>query len=463
MNTKKNPGWVQRVRSAVRVMDCGGKRSTTPLSHGRRVPFTRSVLVRPKALSSLRLASAVQDALRLAMLVVGFIALGRPTFAESNFRFDFSTGETAGWTHVAPANCYSLEAGFGFEPGAEIGGTNAAASEKPFLFSVKLPEGNYAVTVTFGGSADQSINTVKAEQRRLMLEKIPGGETRTFIAHLHTPKISDREKVKLKQRELDIETVNWDKKLTLEFNGKNPSLRTLEISPANVPTIYIAGDSTVCDQPAEPWNSWGQMLPRFFKPEVAVANYAESGESIKSSLGARRFDKIFSTLKAGDYLFVQFGHNDMKDKATNALETYKLNLKKVLARTRELGGTPVLVTSMERKGGVERDTLAGYPQTVRNVAREENCALIDLHTMSRTFYRALREDVDKAFQDGTHHNNYGSYELAKCVVTGIQQAKLPLAKSIVPGFTFDPAKPDDVNQLQMVASPNASKEKPLGN
>jgi lysophospholipase L1-like esterase len=160
---------------------------------------------------------------------------------------------------------------------------------------------------------------------------------------------------------------------------------------------------------------------------------------------------------------VQFGHNDMKDKATNALETYKVNLKKIVARTRELGGTPVLVTSMERKNGIEHDTLAGYPQTVRDVAKEENCALIDLHAMSKVFYKALGADLDKAFQDGTHHNNYGSYELAKCVALGIQQDKLPLAKSLVSDFSFDPAKPDDVNQFEMPASPNASKEKPLGN
>jgi hypothetical protein len=206
------------------------------------------------------------------------------------------------------------------------------------------------------------------------------------------------------------------------------------------------------------------MMPRFFRPDVAVANYAESGESIKSSLGANRFHKIFSTMRAGDYLFVQFGHNDMKDKATNALETYRANLKKLIARTRELGGTPVLITSMERKSGVERDTLAGYPQTVRDVAEEEHCALIDLHAMSRIFYQALGADLDKAFQDGTHHKNYGSYELAKCVVNGIRENKLPLAKSIAADFgVFNPAKPDAVATFQMPVSPTASTVKPLGN
>ncbi len=396
--------------------------------------------------------------------------VGGSAQAQARLPRQFAFGDHApqtGWTQVGATNLYSDDAGFGFEPGAALHGADFLTSEKPFLFSVQLPEGNYAVTALLNNKTGDAVTTVKAEQRRLMLEKIqihPGTlGTRTFIVNVRTPRISATEHVKLKKRELEIETVDWDDKLTLEFNGHHPTLRALIIAPTNVPTVYIAGDSTVCDQPAEPWNSWGQMLPRFFSPDVAVANYAESGESIKSSLGANRFDKIFSLMKKGDYLFVQFGHNDQKDKATNALATYQANLKKIVARTRELGGTPVLVTSMERKGGLEHDTLAGYPETVRAVAKENNCALIDLHAMSRIFYQALGADLDKAFQDGTHHNNYGSYELAKCVMLGIQQAKLPLAKSIVADFSFDPAKPDDVNRFEMPASPTVSKEKPLGN
>ena len=404
----------------------------------------------------------------LHLLSIGIISSALfSASAQTGYKLDFSGGKPeAGWTAVVTTNVYSAETGFGFEPGANVQVTSGAvASDKPFYFSAKLPEGNYKVTATFAG---ETTVTVKSELRRLMLEKIhaaPGKvETRSFVANVRTPGISESNHVHLKQREQDTELVDWDEKLTLEFNGAHPSLRSLEIQHVSVPTIYIAGDSTVCDQSAEPWNSWGQMLPRFFQPEIAVANYAESGESIKSSLGAKRFDKVFSLMNKGDYLFVQFGHNDMKDKATNALATYKTNLKKIVARTRELGGTPVLVTSMERKSGVEQDTLAGYPQTVRDVAQEENCALIDLNVMSRIFYRALRENIDKAFQDGTHHNNYGSYELAKCVVLGIRENKLPLAKSIAAEFgDFDPAKPDDVSKFEMPASPTVSKDKPLGN
>lgn len=387
------------------------------------------------------------------------------------FNFNFSDGERVpGYMQVFPTNIYPSLDRFGFDPGAKvIAGSNCITSDKPFLFSVMLPgEGNYKVTVTFGNDAAASDNTVKAEMRRLMLEQVKTakGETarRTFIVNVRTPKIAEGRSVGLKQREKHSEMVNWDDRLTLEFNGSHPALRSLAIEPVTVPTIFLTGDSTVCDQPREPWNSWGQMLPRFFGPGVAVANHAQSGESIKSSLGAKRFDKIFSVMKTNDWLLVQFGHNDMKDKATNALAVYKTNLKKIVAQTRDRGAIPVLITSMERKNGIERDTLAGYPQTVCDVASEDGVALIDLHSLSKILYRALGSNLDLAFQDGTHHNNFGSYELARCVVAGIQTNAPALAKFLADDAgKFDPAKPDAPGGFKMAVSAAADTEKPDGN
>jgi lysophospholipase L1-like esterase len=170
-----------------------------------------------------------------------------------------------------------------------------------------------------------------------------------------------------------------------------------------------------------------------------------------------------SLIKAGDYLIAQFGHNDMKDGSPNALATYKANLKKLVADTRAKGATPILVTSMERKAGVSTDTLGQYPETVREVAREDDVALIDLHATSKIFYAALGDALDKAFQDGTHHNNYGSYELAKCIVQGIRDSKLDLARCIVDDFQgYDPRKPDPVDGFVMPASPEVSMVKPEG-
>jgi lysophospholipase L1-like esterase len=397
------------------------------------------------------------------------LILSTTLHAQTLWKFAFGAEPESGWTQVAPTNVYSAEAGYGFEPGASLVTENRSvpslASTNPFYFSVKLPEGNYLVTVTLDAGSE---TTLKAELRRLMLEQVKTAQgkpaIRSFIVNVRTANITGDSHVHLKSRELGSEMWAWDDKLTLEFNGAHPAVHALKIERVQVPTVFLMGDSTVCDQPAEPWNSWGQMLPRFFKPEIAIANHAESGETVADSLRALRFEKIFSQMKPGDYLFVQFGHNDMKSRATNALEVYAADLKQVVERTRKLGGTPVLVTSMERKGGLEQNTLQGYPQAARDVAREEGCALIDLNAMSKVFYRALGSDLGKAFQDGTHHNNYGSYELAKCVLIGIQQAHLPLAKSIVDDFPgFDPAKPDPVATFTMAASPAVSTEKPLGN
>ncbi len=349
-------------------------------------------------------------------------------------------------------------------------------SDKPFCFSVALPEGNYKVTATLGDAEGESTTTVKAELRRLMLEHIhtESGKfaTRSFLVNLRTPQIAGDGSVRLKDSEKTSEVWDWDEKLTLEFNDKHPCLCALEIEPVDkVPTVYILGDSTVCDQPAEPWNSWGQMLPRFFKPEVAVANHAESGESLRSSLGAHRLDKVLSTMKPGDYLFIQFGHNDMKEKGAGvgAFTTYKADLKRFVTAARKRGGIPVLVTSMNRKSldstGHVNNTLGDYPEAVRQVAKEEDVALVDLHAMSKELYEALGpENIGKAFQDGTHHNNYGSYELAKCIVQGLKQSNLDLAKVLADDVpAFNPKHPDAVADFHMPASPSRSDRKPEGN
>jgi lysophospholipase L1-like esterase len=392
-------------------------------------------------------------------------------------RFDFGSGAVAeGWTKVDEGTVYSAERGYGFEPGGELRGVatggdplkgDFCTASGPFSFSIALPEGNYDVTVTLGDVKGSSITTVKAESRRLMLERVATRDgqlvDRTFTVNIRTPRIDADRAVRLKDREKPY--LHWDDKLTLEFLGDRPCVVALTIAPAtDAANVFLTGDSTVTDQPKEPWNSWGQMLTRFLQPGVAVANYAESGESIKSSLGARRFDKVFAVARPGDYLFLQFGHNDMKDRAPDALAVYRANLETLVDKAAAAGMVPVLVTSMERKAGIEKDTLAGYPQTVRDVAKAKGVALIDLHAMSKTLYRALGADLDKAFQDGTHHNNYGSYELAKCVVEGIRQNRLGLVKFIVDDVPpFDPAHPDPVADFNMPASAAISEQKPDGN
>ena len=392
-------------------------------------------------------------------------------------KFDFGLSRVApGAVLVDPSCVFNAERGHGFQIGAsptaeDRGGDpwsgDFLTGQGGFCFSAILPEGNYNVRVTLGDPKGTSDTTVKAESRRLMLENVVTAQgeqvTKSFTVHIRRPEIKGGSRVGLKDREKNY--LHWDDKLTLEFNGTRPCVAGLVITPApEATTVFLLGDSTVTDQPFEPWNSWGQMLPRFFKPGIAVANYAESGETIRSSLSARRVAKAVSEAKKGDYVFVQFGHNDMKDKSPNALATYENNLTMLVASIRAKGAVPVLVTSMERKLGVIKDTLAGYPDAVRRVAKNEKAALIDLHPVSRKLYIALGGKLDAAFQDGTHHNNFGSYEIAKCVVQGIRENVPDLAKHIADDVKpFDPAKPDDPDSFVMPASPMKDPTKPDGN
>ncbi len=219
-----------------------------------------------------------------------------------SLKFDFGPGKVKdGYRQVLPTTVYTKELGYGFEPGAQVtcedrGGDalrgDFCTSSAPFYFSVALPEGNYDVTVTFGERSGESVTTVKAELRRLMLEEVRTArgrfETRTFTVNVRTPQIPSGGAVKLKDREKTMEAWAWDEKLTLEFNNARPAVAAIEIKRNDkAPTLFLLGDSTVCDQPREPYNSWGQMLPRFFRTGLAVANHAESGESLRSSLRAR--------------------------------------------------------------------------------------------------------------------------------------------------------------------------------
>ena len=403
----------------------------------------------------------------VALFAVGLTSTAS---AAGSLRFSFGTEPPPpGFVAVSAAAGDRSAAHGSLEPGAKVvAHARGVTGAEPFFFTVRLPEGNYTLRLTLGDDTGESVTTVKAEARRLMIEQLrtAAGQVavREITVNIRTPRIGDPGAVKLKQREKDTEQVTWDEALTLEFNGVRPSLRTLEITPAPAaPTLFLAGDSTVADQPAEPWNSWGQMLPRFFGPGLAVANYAQSGESIKSSLGAGRFDKLFTVMKPGDTLLLQFGHNDMKDRAPDALATYRANLKDLVARTRARGGTPVLVTSMERKAGVQKPTLAAYPETVRDVAREDQVALIDLNALSLQLYRALGADLDRAFQDGSHHNNYGSYQLARCVAVGLARTGLPAADFLLEeARIFDPAHPDPVAEFQVPPSPTRAAATPDG-
>jgi lysophospholipase L1-like esterase len=426
----------------------------------------------------------------LSLLAICTLCTSRSAAAA---RFSFGPGPIpAGYTQVLPGAVYSATLGYGFEPGSDVTAIDRGGPDPlrrhfctglhPFLFSVALAEGNYTVTVVLGDPMGEATTTIKAELRRLEVEEqhtdFGRTATRTFVVNLRTPRIGPDREVHLKPREKTGEARDWDGKLTLEFLGERPCLCALSIEAAPlVPTVYLAGDSTVCDQPYEPYSSWGQMLPRFFGPGVAVANHAESGESLRSFIAENRLAKLDSLMRPGDTLLIQFGHNDQKERGENvgAFTSFTADLERFIDDARAHGAVPVLVTPVSRRtfqaDGRIANSLGDYPEAMRRVARERGVTLIDLNSASKTLYEALGPAkaatlfaVSNGRADGTHHNNYGSYELAKCVVEGLRAGGLALAQGLLADTPrFDPSRPDSLDQFMVPASPKAASEVPYGN
>lgn len=355
-------------------------------------------------------------------------------------------------------------------------------------FMAEIPEGNYIVTVQYTDAQTAASATVKSEARRLMVMKQdkPTTTARQFAVNVRRPEIDRNRSVRLNHRETSPLSAHWDNNLTLEFLPAADAVQSVTLSSTqDVVTIYIAGDSTVTDQRSEPWAGWGQCLPRFFGPNVAVANHAESGRALYSFLWENRLDKILSTIRPGDYLLIQFGHNDQKDKRDDAgpYTSYKADLETFVNKIRSKRAQPILITPMERRrwsDGQPAETLTEYAEAVRHVGQQQNVPVIDLHTMSLQFYAALGErgsknafvhypansfpGQDQPFKDDTHHNVYGAYELSRCVVRGIQESVPSLARHLRDDAgNFDPSKPDAPSDLEIPPSVATQTRSPEGN
>ncbi len=432
------------------------------------------------------------DFRRIALCCLVGLASATIHAGETGLRFSFgSNPPQSGATQILPSSNYTESRGYGLEgiTAGELiddrdGDASAISGAHPFLFSFRVPEeGNYRVSVTVGGRRAGVVMTIKAELRRLMVEKVttqPGEfKTVTFLVNTRTPKIgATGRSVKLQApREEQEEIVAWDDRITLEFNGPHPSVRAITAAKVDAPTLFLLGDSTVCDQRKEPFAGWGQMLPALFQPVIAVANHAESGEFLRGALSRGRLDKILTLMRPGDYLMLQFGHNDSRQVTEGTggpFTTYKDELKQVITRTRENGGIPIIVSPMERrnfnKDGTVKPSLADYALASRQVAQETNVPIIDLNAMSIAFYETMgAAKAPLAFaengsrRDPTHHNNYGAYELAKCVVQGVKNTDLPLRDLISDRFTgFDPRNPDAMDSFSLPASPGSTHLRPLG-
>ena len=379
---------------------------------------------------------------------------------------------------------YSQEIGYGYDV---VAAPDKKKPNAPYFFSVKVDDGNYRVRVVLGSKKRVGETTVRAEGRRLMVHNVvtKKGQVETFEFQVNkrSPRIDDKNSVRIKDREKEY--LAWDEKLTLEFNGDAPTVQSIHIERDDqVPTIYLCGNSTVVDQNNEPWASWGQMITRWFGPEVAVSNHAESGLTARTFIAGGRLDKILTTLHKGDLLIAEFGHNDETEKrpGDGAWYHYVYNLKIFVDQVRSKGADIVFCTPTQRRafdkdGKTIMNTHGEFPAAMMSVAEREKVPVIDLNKMTKQFFETLgyedskralvhypKELYGRELADNTHFNPYGAYEVAKCVVMGMKQLQLPVVKYLRPEWQdFDPAQPDDWRTFKWVESPLKDIVKPDGN
>jgi lysophospholipase L1-like esterase len=293
--------------------------------------------------------------------------------------------------------------------------------------------GRYLVTVRLGGAA-QGQTTISAESQRGLLAPIAtvAGQSAEYAFAV------------------DARGMEGQPNHAGGFGGY-PGLDLFFWGPASAPpqvsaigyelatsaaapvVVYIASDSTACDQTGGVYGGWGQMLPEFFAPPIVVANYANSGASSASFIGSSYlWGGITSRWKAGDYVLIQFGHNDKG--VTDAV--VQANLEKYVTQAKAAGVTPIVVSPPARVqfvGNMEGDQSSLHAAAAQAAAAAENVAFIDLTALSTAWYNTLgSQSAAMAYHamgtDATHTNLVGAEKIASLVAGNIKTQKLPLAK-----------------------------------
>lgn len=368
--------------------------------------------------------------------------------------FDFGPGQLAdGALGVTAATAFSDEWGYGFSAApvadpadVDRGGDDALRGDfvaaSGGTFEVALGAGDYVVSLVAGDASAASDIAITAES----------------IA-----KVQPSTKVTGEYLEMSFPIALVDGVLTLEITGTAAALNALTITrqPARLAgtltTAYLTGDSTVqtYDPAFAPQAGWGQMIGRFLAPDVVVANNAIGGRSSKNFITQGRLDDVLRAIRPGDYLFVQFGHNDatqgVDDRYASPAD-YKEYLRVYVEGARQRGATPIIVTPVSRRSfdattGLFNVSFPEYVQKAIELATEEDVLLVDLSASSRAYLDEIGPEAAKAVflhvdpgifpgrpagtVDDTHFQDYGAIQMARLVAQDVAELDDPLAGKVV--------------------------------
>ncbi|MCR5278346.1 MAG: rhamnogalacturonan acetylesterase [Lachnospiraceae bacterium] len=346
-----------------------------------------------------------------------------------------------GCIRVTTENLYSETKGYGFVtdenrskiaklqiPGISNGFIPMDVSSDrpvPTFFKCDVPrQGNYHVEIEAENDGSPAI--IFMERRRLYLNEAFSGRRR-FSFSVNVCDIIPEGK----------QQVFTDKDLDISWIGSGLKVREIEVKECNCPTIFIAGDSTVTDQPANypyspgtSYSGWGQMLSAYLNDTVVVSNHAHSGLTTESFRKEGHYSIIESYIKPGDYFFMQFGHNDQKLEHLRENSGYRENIVRYIQEIRAKGAFPVIVTSLSRntwfkEGESYNDLLKAYSLECEKIGAEMDVPVLDLHgySMELIIKNGLNESKKYYYPgDYSHTNDYGAYIMAGFVASEMKRA-----------------------------------------
>ncbi|MGF0115561.1 fibronectin type III domain-containing protein [Promicromonospora sp. Marseille-Q5078] len=375
-----------------------------------------------------------------------------PTLPDDGvLSLDLGSGAPAGGaTAVDATTAYTAQSRLGFVDPAAVtatdrGGDDALRSDFVTVgdteLVIDLPNGDYTVDLVAGDPEGATDIAVTAEQMaKVQATQKPAGQ----------------------YLEMSFDIALVDGQLNLDLAGSAANLAGLTItqkSPreaADRPTAYVTGDSTVQSYTDDyaPQAGWGQMLERFVSDDVTVDNHAIGGRSSKNFISQGRLDEVLREIRPGDYLFVQFGHNDNSygvDDRYAAPADYRNYLRTFVEGAKQRGATPILVTPVSRRSfddaGRANVSFPEYVQQASELAAETGTPLVDLSASSREYLTEVGPEAAKSVflwvpagvyagrpngtQDDTHFQTYGAIQMARLVAQGVQDLDVPLADEVV--------------------------------
>ena len=351
--------------------------------------------------------------------------------------------------------------------------------KKPLHISTPVPNGTYEVTVTITAHSD-IVFTIYAQSRRIMVQEhsMKAGEKKDFTFDVSVCDTNKRDFGYAK-----MEGIKLDIACDGDFSAVSMA------SPVDIPTVFIAGDSTVTDQPAEyPYSpastycGWGQMFPQLLNTGIAVENQAQSGSATKDFI-AINLTAFEDRIKKDDFLIIEFGHNDQKIEELGAFTGYAENLRYLVNLACNKGAKPIICSPINRilfqEDGTLLNLLGDYRNAVKAVCEEMDVPFIDLWTRTTEFFE--RAGAVKAWdyfwgngtdRDYTHTNDIGGGIIARFVAQEMIKVGVePIASLIKKDMTHvempepDPdAKPmnskeiEHIKTIGLVNTPDIDKD-----